>query len=193
MSETFQHYLAGLIATVHASSACCGHRRSTATSGSSPGRGRRPASAGASTTARSGSARSATARACRVECRIPGSDANSYFAFAGTIAGGLYGIRNELAARRAVRRQRLRGDRHRSHPVEPPRRDRTVGGFVNRQGVLRRRRAPPHPDDGQGRVAGVQPDRSPTGSCAATGSASDVARSASCVRGELDDRPGGGR
>jgi glutamine synthetase len=34
--------------------------------------------------------------ASRVECRIPGSDANSYFAFAGTIAGGLYGIRNEL-------------------------------------------------------------------------------------------------
>jgi glutamine synthetase len=32
----------------------------------------------------------------RVESRIPGSDANSYFAFAGTIAGGLYGIRNEL-------------------------------------------------------------------------------------------------
>ena len=32
----------------------------------------------------------------RVECRIPGSDANSYFAFAGTLAGGLYGIRNEL-------------------------------------------------------------------------------------------------
>jgi len=32
----------------------------------------------------------------RVECRIPGSDANTYLAFAGTIAGGLYGIRNEL-------------------------------------------------------------------------------------------------
>ncbi len=32
----------------------------------------------------------------RVECRIPGSDANSYFAFAGTLAVGLYGIRNEL-------------------------------------------------------------------------------------------------
>ena len=32
----------------------------------------------------------------RVECRIPGSDANSYFAFAGTIAGGLYGIRHSL-------------------------------------------------------------------------------------------------
>ena len=32
----------------------------------------------------------------RVECRIPGSDANSYLAFAGTLAGGLYGIRNEL-------------------------------------------------------------------------------------------------
>ena len=32
----------------------------------------------------------------RVECRIPGADANSYFAFAGTIAAGLYGIRHEL-------------------------------------------------------------------------------------------------
>ena len=49
-----------------------------------------------STTARSATARSATARARRVECRIPGSDANSYFAFAGQIAGGLYGITNEL-------------------------------------------------------------------------------------------------
>ena len=33
----------------------------------------------------------------RVECRIPGSDANSYFAFAGTLAGGLYGIKNKMA------------------------------------------------------------------------------------------------
>src|SRR6478752_4259670 len=32
----------------------------------------------------------------RVECRIPGADANTYFAFAGTIAGGLYGIRHAL-------------------------------------------------------------------------------------------------
>ena len=32
----------------------------------------------------------------RVECRIPGADANSYFAFAGTIAAGLYGIRHQL-------------------------------------------------------------------------------------------------
>ncbi len=32
----------------------------------------------------------------RVESRIPGADANSYLAFAGTIAGGLYGIRNQL-------------------------------------------------------------------------------------------------
>ena len=35
-------------------------------------------------------------RGTRVECRIPGADANSYFAFAGTIAGGLYGIRHGL-------------------------------------------------------------------------------------------------
>jgi glutamine synthetase len=32
----------------------------------------------------------------RVESRIPGSDANSYLAFAGTIAGGLYGIANKI-------------------------------------------------------------------------------------------------
>ncbi len=32
----------------------------------------------------------------RIECRIPGSDANSYFAFAGTIAGGLYGIEQQI-------------------------------------------------------------------------------------------------
>jgi len=32
----------------------------------------------------------------RVESRIPGADANSYHAFAATIAGGLYGIANEI-------------------------------------------------------------------------------------------------
>jgi glutamine synthetase len=32
----------------------------------------------------------------RVECRIPGADANPYLAFAATIAGGLHGIENEI-------------------------------------------------------------------------------------------------
>jgi glutamine synthetase len=32
----------------------------------------------------------------RVECRIPGADANSYLAFAGTIAGGLHGIEQRI-------------------------------------------------------------------------------------------------
>ena len=32
----------------------------------------------------------------RVECRIPGADANPYLAFAATIAAGLHGIENEL-------------------------------------------------------------------------------------------------
>jgi glutamine synthetase len=32
----------------------------------------------------------------RVECRIPGADANPYMAFAATIAAGLHGIENEL-------------------------------------------------------------------------------------------------
>jgi glutamine synthetase len=33
----------------------------------------------------------------RVECRIPGADANPYLAFAATIAGGLHGLQNNLA------------------------------------------------------------------------------------------------
>ncbi len=32
----------------------------------------------------------------RVECRLPGADANSYFAFAGIIAAGMYGVRHSL-------------------------------------------------------------------------------------------------
>ena len=35
-------------------------------------------------------------RSARVESRIPGADANTYLAFAGTIAGGLYGLRHAL-------------------------------------------------------------------------------------------------
>jgi len=34
----------------------------------------------------------------RIECRIPGGDANPYLAFAGTIAGGLHGIENKISA-----------------------------------------------------------------------------------------------
>ncbi len=34
----------------------------------------------------------------RIECRIPGADANPYLAFAATIAGGLHGIKNRIAA-----------------------------------------------------------------------------------------------
>ncbi len=34
--------------------------------------------------------------ATRVECRIPGADANSYLAFAGTIAAGLHGIEHRI-------------------------------------------------------------------------------------------------
>jgi glutamine synthetase len=39
----------------------------------------------------------------RVECRIPGADANPYLAFAATIAGGLHGIENQIAAPKAFR------------------------------------------------------------------------------------------
>ena len=35
-------------------------------------------------------------KGARVECRLPGADANPYLAFAATIAAGLWGIRNEV-------------------------------------------------------------------------------------------------
>lgn len=40
--------------------------------------------------------------ALRVECRIPGADANPYLAFAATIAAGLYGIENKLELEPAI-------------------------------------------------------------------------------------------
>jgi glutamine synthetase len=35
-------------------------------------------------------------KAARVECRIPGADANPYLAFAATIAAGLWGIEHKV-------------------------------------------------------------------------------------------------
>ena len=46
----------------------------------------------------------------RVECRIPGADANPYLAFAATIAGGLVRHREQGRAAGDVPRQRVRGE-----------------------------------------------------------------------------------
>ena len=95
MSDTFRHYLAGLIATAREFSILWGptinsYKRfqpgSWAPTGIGWGidnrtLGFRAVGHGSST---------------RVECRIPGADANTYLAFAGTIAGGLHGIREKL-------------------------------------------------------------------------------------------------
>ena len=92
----------------------------------------------------------------RVECRIPGSDANSYFAFAGTLAGGLHGIVNRIEPPPAVHRQRLRRHRPAEDPVEHRRGDRPVGVLGRGQAGLRPRRPPSHPQHGQAGVGGVQ-------------------------------------
>ena len=95
MSELFRHYLAGLIATAREFSLLWAptinsYKRfqpgSWAPTGIGWGidnrtLGFRKVGHGAGT---------------RVECRIPGADANSYFAFAGQLAGGMYGIRHRL-------------------------------------------------------------------------------------------------
>lgn len=95
MSQLFQHYLAGQIATAREFSLLWAptinsYKRfqlgSWAPTGIGWGIDNRTL----------GFRKVGHGKGTRVECRIPGSDANSYFAFAGTIAGGLYGIKNEL-------------------------------------------------------------------------------------------------
>lgn len=95
MSDTFRHYLAGQIATAREFSLLWAptvnsYKRfqpgSWAPTGIGWGidnrtLGFRAVGHGAGT---------------RVECRIPGADANSYLAFAGALAGGLHGIREKL-------------------------------------------------------------------------------------------------
>ena len=95
MSEMFQHYLAGLIATAREFSLLWAptinsYKRfqlgSWAPTGIGWGVDNRTL----------GFRKVGHGKGTRVECRIPGADANSYFAFAGQIAGGLYGIRHKL-------------------------------------------------------------------------------------------------
>jgi glutamine synthetase len=95
MSKVFQHYLAGLIATAREFSLLWAptinsYKRfqlgSWAPTGIGWGVDNRTL----------GFRKVGHGKGTRVECRIPGADANSYFAFAGQIAGGLYGIRHEL-------------------------------------------------------------------------------------------------
>ena len=96
MSTTFQHYLAGQIATAREFSLLWAptvnsYKRfqlgSWAPTGIGWGIDNRTL----------GFRKVGHGKGTRVECRIPGADANSYFAFAGALAGGLYGIRNELS------------------------------------------------------------------------------------------------
>ncbi|MFM8266785.1 MAG: glutamine synthetase family protein [Ilumatobacteraceae bacterium] len=95
MSELFRHYLAGLIATAREFSLMWAptinsYKRfqlgSWAPTGIGWGIDNRTL----------GFRKVGHGKGTRVECRIPGADANSYFAFAGTIAGGLYGVRHRL-------------------------------------------------------------------------------------------------
>lgn len=95
MPKVFEHYLAGLLATARDFSLLWAptvnsYRRFQ------PGSWAPTAIAWGSDNRTLGYRVVGHGAGARVECRIPGSDANSYFAFAGTIAGGLYGIRHQL-------------------------------------------------------------------------------------------------
>lgn len=95
MSKTFQHYLAGQIATAREFSLLWAptinsYKRFQLGSWA-------PTGVGWGVDNRTlGFRKVGHGKGTRVECRIPGADANSYHVFAGTLAGGLYGIRHEL-------------------------------------------------------------------------------------------------
>ena len=106
-------------------------RTSTRTSGTSRARSRRPRCAGASTTAPARCGWPGTARACRVENRVPGADVNPYLAIAALVAGALHGIEERAGAGGRVHRQRVR------------RRDRAPGAGDAARGARRCGRRPP--------------------------------------------------
>jgi glutamine synthetase len=95
MSTTFQHYLAGQIATAREFSLLWAptinsYKRFQLGSWA-------PTGVGWGVDNRTlGFRKVGHGKGTRVECRIPGADANSYYVFAGAIAGGLYGIRHQL-------------------------------------------------------------------------------------------------
>ena len=62
----------------------------------------------------------------RVECRIPGADANPYLAFAATIAAGCAGIENKVEPPEMFVRQRVRGQGRPARPDVAPRGGRRV-------------------------------------------------------------------
>ncbi len=96
MSELFRWYLGGLLATARRLARCCSRRTSTATSGSSPAAGRRPAIGWAVDNRTLGFRVVGHGQGMRIESRMPGADANCYHAFAATIAGGLHGIAEHI-------------------------------------------------------------------------------------------------
>ena len=56
-------------------------------------------------------------KSLRVECRIPGADANPYLAFAALLAAGLHGIENQLELAPAVTESQSRRDLPRRDPA----------------------------------------------------------------------------
>ncbi len=95
MSTLFKHYLAGLVTVGRELTYCLApyvnsYKRFQAGSFA-------PTKLGWSLDNRTAGFRIVGAgKGTRVECRIPGADANPYLAFASIIAAGLYGIDNEL-------------------------------------------------------------------------------------------------
>jgi glutamine synthetase len=95
MSETFRHYLGGLMATAREFSLLFAPNINSYKR-YQPGSWAPTAVAWGTDNRTCGFRVVGHGPGTRVESRIPGSDMNSYLAFAGTIAGGLYGVENEI-------------------------------------------------------------------------------------------------
>ena len=98
---------------------------------------------GASTTARSGSAWSATVRGCGWRTASPAPTPTPYHAFAATLAGGLYGIANRIEPPAPYDGDGYTATDLARIPSIVRRGDRAVARQHDRPRVLRRRRPPP--------------------------------------------------
>ena len=128
----------------------------------------------------------------RVENRIPGADANTYHAFAATIAGGLYGLANKIDPPPAVRGQRLHGDRPAAHPRDVRRGDRAVAQQRRSPGSASATTSTTTCCTSPRRSGRRSTRPSPTGSGAGTSSGSRPARSRNRCACPRCRRPGGG-
>ena len=177
-----------------ASSRGCSRRPSTPTSGTSPSRGRRPRSRGASTIARAASASSATARRSGSSRASPAPTPTRTSPSRRRSPPDSHGIEHGIEPPPRFDGNAYAADELRARPVEPRRGDRRVRGLEGRDRGVRRRRARPSAEHRAAGVGALQPRRHRLGAAPqlrpmVTGAARPLVAVTGRRMGELDRWP----